>query len=222
MSGREHLIDEIIQAEWQMFQSVENVGGRAPCQDEQQTFRIMRESQIVGWSDETLESYFEDLKKAKNAGRNLLTEKYARMMKSTSPLDYSQIESMLPQLDAQLMDLINQIAAVTLDWQRELAQKFPHVLAKGRPIFSTQDSSVSTSLETYLRGELATYSMKTLKLLLANIEKQKAAGINGSAITMTHMVKSYGFNSLEEANEKLKPQTLVTGRTLDTKKPTGL
>lgn len=205
MIEREHLIADIIQAEWRMFQNVQNAGGRAPCQDDTQTFRIMRESQSAGWSDEMLESYFDDLKTAEKEGRNLLTEKYARMMKSTSPAEYARIESLLPPLDAQVTDLIDRITVVFLDWERELSQKFPHVLAKGRPIFSTQDSPVSVSLETYLRGELATYSRKTLELYWANVEKQKAAGINGSAITLTHIVKQYGYNSLEEANERLKP-----------------
>lgn len=205
MGKREHLISEIVRAEWRMFQNVRNVGGRAPCQDDRQTFRIMRESQSASWSDETLESYFNDLKIAKKDGRNLLTEKYARMMKSTSPAEYAEIESLLPPLDAQVTDLIDRIAVVVLDWEKELIKKFPHVLAKGRPLFSTQDSPVSTSLETYLPGELATYSLKTLERYWANVEKQKAAGINGAAVIMTHMVKQSGFNSLEEANDKLHP-----------------
>jgi len=208
MGKREHLIGEIVRAEWRMFQNVRNAGGRAPCQDDEQTFRIMRESQSAGWSDETLESYLDDLKLAENEGRNLLSEKYARMMKSTSPVEYSEIESLLPPLDAQVADLIDRIAVVVLDWEKELTKKFPHVLAKGRPLFTTKDSPVSTSLETYLRGELATYSLKTLERYWSNLEKQKAAGINGAAVIMAHMVKQSGFNSLEEANEKLKPKCI--------------
>jgi len=34
---------------------------------------------------------------------------------------------------------------------------------------------------------------------------QQTENINGSEITLFYMIKQYGFNSLEEANEKLKP-----------------
>ena len=68
-----------------------------------------------------------------------------------------------------------------------------------------EDTAVTTSLETYLRGELATYSGRTLELYLANVLQQKSENINGSEIIYAHTMNSYGFNSLEEANERLKP-----------------
>ena len=77
------LVDAVVTAEWEMFSNVQNVGGKASCQMDPKTFRIMRSSQMDNWDDELLGSYLEDLLNARLEGRNLVTEKYARMMEST-------------------------------------------------------------------------------------------------------------------------------------------
>ena len=192
MTTREDMIDSIIEAEWKMFQDVPNIGGRAACQDDLETFRIMRAGQSASWSDATLESYLDDLDEAKRSGRNLLTEKYARMMRSTSPSEYARIE------------LIEQIVKIVLGWEQELLEKYPYIIKRSRPLFSTEDSVGVTSMETYLMGELSTYSLRTLELYVDHIQKEQLENINGSAVTLLHMMKQYGFGSLEEANEKIK------------------
>ncbi len=204
VTTKDDLIDRIIEAEWKMFQKVPNIGGRAACQDDFETFRIMRAGQSASWSEATLESYLEDLNEAESSGRNLLTEKYARMMRSTSPLGYARIEHLLPPVDPKALDLIEQIVNIVLDWEQELFGKYPYIIKRGRSLFSTEDSFGVTSMETYLRGELATYSLKTLEVYLDHIQKEQSEKINGSAITLFYMVQQYGFASLEEANEKMK------------------
>ncbi|KUO78936.1 MAG: hypothetical protein APF81_26000 [Desulfosporosinus sp. BRH_c37] len=203
--SKEALIAKIIDLEWNMFHNVSNIGGKASCQENPETFKIMRHSQAVSWSEDTLESYLNDLSTAQENKRNLLTEKYARMMKYTSPLEYANIEHKLPSLDSEIPLLIDKIVKIVMGWEEELSVKFPNILKKGRPIYSTQDSMYVTSVETYLRGELMTYSQKTLELYYNNILMQQTENINGSEITLFYMIKQYGFNSLEEANEKLKP-----------------
>ena len=204
MTTREDMIDSIIEAEWQMFQDVPNIGGRAACQDDLETFRIMRAGQSASWSDATLESYLDDLNEAKRSGRNLLTEKYARMMRSTSPLEYAQIEHLLPPVDPETIELIEQIVKIVLEWEEELLEKYPYIIKRSRPLFSTEDSIGVTSMETYLRGELSTYSLRTLELYLDHIQKEQSENVNGSGITLLFMVKQYGYDSLEEANEKIR------------------
>ena len=61
MEEREALIDEVIEREWEQFQYVQNEGGRASCQDDHETFVIMRKSQFMNWTQELLESYRQDL-----------------------------------------------------------------------------------------------------------------------------------------------------------------
>jgi len=204
--SKEALIAQIIDLEWNMFHNVSSIGGKASCQDNPGTFKIMRHSQAVSWSEDTLESYLNDLSKAQENKRNLLTEKYARMMQYTSPLEYAEIEHRLPSLDPEIYLLIDKIVNIVMEWEEELSVKFPNILKRGRPIYSTNDSIYVTSVETYLRGELMTYSQRTLELYYKNVLKQQSEHINGSEITLLYMVKQYGFNSLAEANENLKPK----------------
>ena len=131
---KEEIIAKIIAIEWKMFQDVPNIGGTAPCQDERQTFEIMRVSQAASWSEAALESYLHDLTEAQQQGRNLMTEKYARMMKSTSPLEYVSIEHLVPPVHPEALSLIEKITKIVLDWEEELFRKYPRVLRQGRPI----------------------------------------------------------------------------------------
>jgi hypothetical protein len=203
MAKKEDLIAKIVGIEWEKFEKVPNIGGKAPCQEDRKTFEINRSCQFISWSEAALESYLGDLIEAENNGRNLLTEKYARMMKSTSALEYINLDNFIPTLKPEALLLIDKIVAIVLEWEQEISQKYPYILKRGRPIYSSDDTPFSTSIETYLRGELATYSLKTLELYYENVLKQKSGNINGSEIILSDMMKRYGFNSLEEANERL-------------------
>ncbi|MCK9276055.1 MAG: DUF4125 family protein [Syntrophales bacterium] len=207
MNDRETLIDRIIESEQKMFQAVPNMGGRAACQDDVETFRIMRSSQMASWPEAMLESYRNDLKNAEIAERNMFTEKYARMMRSTSPLEYSRIEHLLPHIEPGAVELIDRIIESILIWEQELRKIYPRLMRRGRPLYSTEDAAEITSQETYLKGELATYSLKTLKLYMKHIQKQISEHINGSEITLLHMMKHYGVTSLEAAEEALNSYT---------------
>ncbi|MBI2858258.1 MAG: DUF4125 family protein [Chloroflexi bacterium] len=207
MGQNEDLVDTIVEKEWRMFQGVQNIGGRAGCQDDFSTFKIMRSSQASSWSEATLESYLADLAEAERAGRNLLSEKYARMMRSTSPVEYLQIEHLLPALDDEVPPLIDKIVRIVLEWEDELSHMYPCLVRRGRPIHSDQDSPFGASLETYLRGELATYSRRTLELYHEHLLKLKSGKVNGSALVLENQVKQYGYQSIEAANKRLKQET---------------
>ena len=202
MESREELINIIVKAEWEMFQDVNKGGGvRSSCQEDPKTFEIMRSSQFAAWSDKMLESYMADLEDAKVSSRNLLTEKYARMMESTSPLEYAKIKDKLPVLDPENSLLIDKILKIELLWEEELLKKFPNIMKNGRPIFSSDDTPFSTSKETYFKGELATYSKKTLEYYYEEILEKKSKNINMSAIVLEAQVKRYGYPSMEKAEK---------------------
>jgi hypothetical protein len=207
MGQKDVIISGIIALEWKMFQNVKNMGGRASCQEDYATFKINRLSQAQSWSEPALESYLNDLQKADKAGRNLLSEKYARMMASTSPSEYERIAHLLPLLDHEALSLADKIVAIAMEWEEALVEKYPHIVKQGRPIRSSQDTPFVTSVETYLRGELLTYSKRTLELVYEDYLARKSENINGSEIILEHMIKQYGYRSLEQANKAMMGRT---------------
>ena len=190
-------IDTIVALEWEAFQDVHNAGGRASCQDDYRTFSIMRKSQFLAWDAQTREAYLRDLVAAKEQGRNLLTEKYARMMAYTSPLEYRQLEHALPPVSGEAAALADRIAATLVLWQEEYARTYPRLTARARPV--DDNGRGMTSFETYLRGELLTYSPETLRRLAAHVSRLRDEGMNMSVELMKHTVRMYGYASLEEA-----------------------
>ena len=83
--NNKEIIEQIVQTEWEMFQKVQNQGGRASCQDDWPTSEIMRRSQHEIWAMDTLDSYRADLSEALGRGENLVAFKYGYMMRITFP-----------------------------------------------------------------------------------------------------------------------------------------
>jgi hypothetical protein len=204
MTIEQRVLDEILEIEWEMFHAVQGIDGPASCQEDRTTFEIMRSSQLLGWNEEVAESYLEDLMRAQAGGRNLMTEKYARMMEHTSPGEFSRISGSLPELDPGAPPLIERLTERSVRWMEELAAKYPHVMARGRPVRSQRDNRFTTSFETYTRGELATYSVKTLQLLEDCYLRTAAEGKNPAEAILQHTAESSGFASLEQAEAAQK------------------
>lgn len=198
------VVREILELEWDMFQEVRGLDGPAPCQQDRHTFEIMRSSQLLSWNQEAAESYLDDLRRARAGDRNLMTEKYARMMESTSPCECRGVGAILPELDESTGRLVERLAGLSVRWMEEAAAKYPYVCARGRPIRASEDGKFTTSFETYNRGELATYSRKTLQLLEQHFLGLVAAGTNPAEVILGHTMAAYGFASLEEAEVALR------------------
>lgn len=64
-------------------------------------------------------------------------------------------------------------------------------------------SDRNTSVQTYQKGELLTYSENTLRLLKDHLFTLKAQGISLAKEITAGSICSYGFTSLEEAEEFL-------------------
>ena len=202
------LREQIVAAEWDMFQRTHNKGGRASCQDDYVTFYQMRIAQFAAWSDDAAESYWEDLKTAGEQGRNLVAEKYLNMMKSTHPAEYEAQKHMLPPVSEEKAALADEICGEMIAQTIPLREAFPHVGESGRPLFSGEDKRGFTSVQTYQLGELLTCSEKTLRLLKKHLFALKAEGRSLAKEITSRSVCSYGFSSLEEAEAFVCRQTL--------------
>ncbi len=201
---RNLIIERIIRAEWEMLQSVEGIGGKAGCQEDWHTFHIMRYSYYHAWSDQMLRSYMRDLDEAFQGKRNLVTEKYAYMMEYTDPDYYrSRLEQYLPKPDEETGAMISEIAEYMTRCDRKFALKYPKLGRKGRPAGSEKDSGMETSAESYVRGELKTYSRFTLNFFVDYIRACQREGVNFAFLVRDKMVKMYGYDSLDDAERKM-------------------
>lgn len=200
---KSELVDALVRLEWEAFDQVKNEGGRADCQDDWGTFSIMRKSQYQTWTEEMLRSYIHDFHVANQKGWNLITEKYGRMMESTDPVGYARIRENLPVLPEAKKEIIEAIVAVQVGWMEEFAARFPKAASCARSIHTSEDNLYNTSYETYLRGEMGTYSDETLDLYGRHIAKIMQTGGNLARMTMENTAHLYGYASLEELEEKL-------------------
>ncbi len=197
------LVNELVSLEWEAFDKVENEGGRADCQDDWNTFSIMRKSQYYAWTEEMLKSYISDFHKANDRGWNLITEKYGRMMESTAPLRYAGIKDTFPEIPEMKKEIIEEIVKIQVAWMEEFAKEYPKAAGNARSIHTAEDTPYNTSYETYLRGELSTYSDETLDLYGRFIAQLLTENKNLAKMIMANTAFLYGYASLEDLEEKL-------------------
>ena len=197
---KEKIINEILEKEWKYFSNLNNIGGRADCQDNREDFIIMRKSQWKTFNEETLLSYLEDL----NSKNNPLFQKYAQMMKYNSPEEYEKIKDILEKASDEKTDLVNKIMFIYMEWEKEFFERYPIFSSMGRPLYSSEDDNIETSIETYLRGELLSYSEKTLELYLNYVIDNKEKNINLAIKNMDNLARMQGFNDSNDVEEYYK------------------
>ena len=197
---KEKIIEKILEKEWKYFSNLNNIGGRADCQDNKEDFIIMRKSQWETFNEETLLSYLEDL----NSKNNPLFQKYAQMMKYNSPEEYKKIKDILEKASDEKTDLVNKIMFIYMEWEKEFFERYPIFSSMGRPLYSSEDDNIETSIETYLRGELLSYSEKTLKLYLNYVIDNKEKNINLAIKNMDNLARMQGFNDSNDVEEYYK------------------
>jgi hypothetical protein len=183
------ILEKIIELELEMFLAVP-ADGTYSCQQDPEGFRLHRRAQFSIWSEDTLQSYLDDLYRAQKKAINLMTIKYARMDNLLAAKNCN------PQIE--------QIVTIQSRWQAEMIQKYPHLMAGARHLSETDGSSSDTSFETYLRAELETYSDDTLALLYRDMVNYTRSGINGSEKIYSCLVKALGYDSIEAADETQK------------------
>ncbi len=200
---KEDLVDAIVKMEFEAFDAVKNEGGRADCQDDWMTFEIMRKSQYMTWDQEMLERFIVDFKVSMDRGWNPVTEKYARMMESTAPEQYKKLAKDLPEIPEEKKAIIEEIVRVQVEWMEDFSSRYPKVAGNARVIHTYEDTAYQTSYETYLRGEISTYSDDMLLLYGRFVARIAQNGGNLTDEIMTNTVHMYGYQDLDSAERKM-------------------
>lgn len=174
-NNRKELIDEIVKLEWDSFKVLDNIGGRATCQNNPMYFKLMREAQFYTWDYDTLNSYLNDLNEAKKYGYNLLAVKYGFMEESVDPIHYEMIKDGLPKLSSKQIALREEIVkiqcAAKLDYDK-LHSDYKNMRSNN----TSSDNIHNASYETYLRGELSSYSEATMYKYACNLVEVEKRG----------------------------------------------
>ena len=200
---KEERILEILGKEWEMFHNV-NGEERASCQNNKPMFVAMRRGQYDIWSEEALASYENDLDRARDEGRNIAREKYINMMKSTDPAGYEIAKAELPEYSEEKVRLTDEIWGILGRQTAEMREKYPIVSSTGRPLYAKDEAYGDTSVETYQKGELLTYSAETLKLLLKEIKDMEARGESFAFDVQENSGKNLGYASMDEAEKGMR------------------
>jgi len=127
---------------------------------------------------DTLASYQKDLKRAEKDGRNVLTEKYARM------------DNLIPPLSDN--PLIGKIVSIEADWMDILQQRFPKTFRGNR-----------TPFEIYLCSELETYSDDTLALYYRDVTAALEKGKNLTEERYRLLFQSLGYSGIDQVEQQM-------------------
>jgi len=173
-------IQRIIDLEWPMFHSVK-ASEPAACQEEEGTFRLMRWMSHSVLPPEVLDPMEAQLVEAAAQGRNLMTEKYARMAGQIPPLKDTP--------------LIAEIVAVEADWMLAVNRRYPLTFTGRGDQFST-----------YMAADLETYSDATLLQYHAFLRTAQAAGRNLVEERYTNLFQRMGWKDIEASEAQTRMQ----------------
>jgi hypothetical protein len=179
---KEKIIAKIIKLEEKMFVAVRSVEP-AECQHMLKTFYVMRHMSHSVLSIDTLKSYFQDLVIAGAVGRNMITEKYARM------------DNLIPHL--QRNEAIDDIISMETEWMQSLHEKYPLTVR------------FDENFANYAAGELETYSKHTLTLYQRDIALAYHHGINLVEQRYLILYQGMGFENLEAVEAIAKKRGVI-------------
>ena len=205
-TDKDALINEIIDIEFSMFDKVNGMNGRAPCQNNFKTFYAMRYSQHNAFSEKTLLSYKNDLILARNEGRNLITEKYGYMMEFTDRAYYEEfLKNKFPICSDEKLELIKEIADLLEEDFDAFAMKYPYFSKIGRPQIS---NSHVTTIYIYNYGELKTYSYETLILYRNDVLYSRNDNMTIVEKIQNQTSLFYGYKNIQDAESSLRQKAV--------------
>ena len=100
-------------------------------------------------------------------------------------------------------EIVEKIVRINLEWDKEMMQEYPNLRNRGRVLTTAEDGIMAgSSMESYLRGELLSFSMETLALIWQETEAAYEKGESLLKQTIANETLFYGYQSLEEAEQK--------------------
>nr|WP_325199576.1 DUF4125 family protein [uncultured Oscillibacter sp.] len=196
-------VQELLDLEWRLFDAAPQAGQRSAQFEDREQFIITRSAQLAAWSPELLESWWQDLRSAQAEGRNSINEKYIYMLEQVDPERYAMLKPGVPEASMEKLWLVDWICQAQVTWQETLQKKYPGITQNSRAIHRSADNQDSVSFETFVRSELMTYSVSTLRLYARQIEKAQKVGENLCETILENTVRQLGFDSLETANSNM-------------------
>ncbi len=175
---KEALLKEVTEEELSAFMAVQNRGGRKPsCQENPESYKTARRMTHTVQSEAFLQSYLNDLLKAKSEGRNLVFEKYALMEGSLPRTNFDEHIDAIVSLESKLHD--------------EVHKKFPNRLA------AQNRNTNGNGFQNYLSAELQTFSPQSLKLYYDNLVESEKEGRNIVQERYSAFMQALGMPPLE-------------------------
>lgn len=182
MDLQQNSIQKIIKLEWAMFQKVRSFAP-ASCQSNPNAFARIRGAIFRQWPFDVLAAYLEYLEAAQREGRNLLTEKYARMdNKIGAIIDHH---------------LLNDIVDIETQWQQQIRDRYPALYRRVCRDTNLEDNGSNFSV--YLRCELETYGEKAIIHYYKWVKRGHQNGENYAIAMLEELVHSEGFLNIEQA-----------------------
>ena len=179
------VIREILNLEWDFFDEVHGLNGRASCQDDSQTFVVMRLAQHLAFPSEVRTSLLTDYKNLRDDNINPIEGKYARMMMYTDEEKYAKLLDRLPGVSPIKRQVIVEIVKILEQDLINFKEKYPVTMSHSRPLQS-EEKDVS-SLE-YFYAELTFFSYRSLRLMkkyLEEIEKSFVEDIISNTVILS-------------------------------------
>lgn len=181
---------DILELEWEFFDAVKGINGRAICQDNLDMFIIMRMSQHVIFSKETRVSILKDYLNLRSRGINPIEGKYARMMEHTDEELYKSFLDRLPDVSPIKRQVIIDIINIFDENLLYLQEKLPITMEYSRPRKS-KDKSISSL--GYFYAELTFFSYRTLRLMKEDVIGMEDIGCVEKIYQNTVIISKYLF-----------------------------
>lgn len=167
---------ELVQLEWVHFDTVQGMSGRAACQDDAVGFFVHRVAQYLSFPRESIMGVRDDVVAADAAGRNVIREKYARMMEMADPVAFARdwsgrLEAPSPVKRCVLNEIESALRSMLDTAQGELPATAQHVRGS-----ITQPKLISSI--GYYVCEIQSYSLSTLKCLRDGLRHQLGNHVN--------------------------------------------